>query len=85
MSDEGRALRVAQEKNVRELRSKLLDVGLPVILSPSHIIPIHVHLVDHCFFFVLENDLVRLGGKCCTCHSSLQSSIRSLFDLYSID
>ncbi|CAF0806471.1 unnamed protein product [Rotaria sordida] len=42
MSDEGRALRRKQQENVRELRSKLVDAGLPVIMSPSHIIPIHV-------------------------------------------
>lgn len=41
-SDEGRALRRKQQENVRELRSKLIDAGLPVIMSPSHIIPIHV-------------------------------------------
>ncbi len=42
MSDEGRLLRRKQQENVRELRSKLIDAGLPVIMSPSHIIPIHV-------------------------------------------
>ncbi|CAF1224092.1 unnamed protein product [Rotaria sordida] len=42
MSDEGRSLRRKQQENVRELRSKLIDAGLPVIISPSHIIPIHV-------------------------------------------
>lgn len=41
-SDEGRALRRKQQENVRELRSKLIDAGLPVMMSPSHIIPIHV-------------------------------------------
>ena len=42
MSDEGRLLRRKQQENVRELRSKLIDAGLPVMMSPSHIIPIHV-------------------------------------------
>ncbi|UJR10173.1 hypothetical protein I4U23_014389 [Adineta vaga] len=42
MSDEGRLLRSKQQENVRELRSKLIDAGLPVMMSPSHIIPIHV-------------------------------------------
>jgi 5-aminolevulinate synthase len=42
MSDEGRSLRRKQQENVRELRSKLIDAGLPVMMSPSHIIPIHV-------------------------------------------
>ena len=44
MSDEGRALRRKQQENVRELRSKLIDAGLPVMMSPSHIIPIHVRV-----------------------------------------
>ena len=44
MSDEGRALRRKQQENVRELRSKLIDAGLPVMMSPSHIIPIHVSI-----------------------------------------
>jgi 5-aminolevulinate synthase len=42
MTDEGRSLRRKQQENVRELRSKLIDAGLPVMMSPSHIIPIHV-------------------------------------------
>ncbi|UJR35850.1 hypothetical protein I4U23_028594 [Adineta vaga] len=42
ISDEGRSLRRKQQENVRELRSKLIDAGLPVMMSPSHIIPIHV-------------------------------------------
>ena len=45
MSDEGRSLRQQQQANVRELRSKLIDAGLPVIMSPSHIIPIHVRTI----------------------------------------
>ena len=46
MSDEGRSLRRKQQENVRELRSKLIDAGLPVMMSPSHIIPIHVKRSD---------------------------------------
>ena len=42
MSDEGRNLRNRQQENVRRLRLKLIQAGLPVIHSPSHIIPIHV-------------------------------------------
>ncbi|CAM4810822.1 unnamed protein product [Rotaria magnacalcarata] len=63
MSDEGRALRRKQQENVRELRSKLIDAGLPVIISPSHIIPIHVgnaalatllcnHLIDRYAIYI---------------------------------
>jgi 7-keto-8-aminopelargonate synthetase-like enzyme len=47
MSDEGRSLRRKQQENVRELRSKLIDAGLPVMMSPSHIIPIHVLQLFH--------------------------------------
>lgn len=45
MSEEGRSLRRKQQENVRELRSKLIDAGLPVMMSPSHIIPIHVESI----------------------------------------
>ena len=46
MSDEGRDHCVSkQQENVRELRSKLIDAGLPVMMSPSHIIPIHVRTI----------------------------------------
>lgn len=41
-SDEGRQLRARHQENVRYLRNKLLEAGLPVIQCPSHIIPIHV-------------------------------------------
>jgi len=41
-SDEGRELRARHQQNVRYLRGKLLEAGLPVIHTPSHIIPLHV-------------------------------------------
>jgi 5-aminolevulinate synthase len=41
-SEEGRQLRARHQENVRYLRHKLLEAGLPVIDTPSHIIPIHV-------------------------------------------
>jgi 7-keto-8-aminopelargonate synthetase-like enzyme len=53
MSDEGRSLRRKQQENVRELRSKLIDAGLPVMMSPSHIIPIHVYFEFILFFLKL--------------------------------
>lgn len=56
MSDEGRSLRRKQQENVRELRSKLIDAGLPVMMSPSHIIPIHVNsseFFDSIFLFFI--------------------------------
>lgn len=42
-SDEGRRLRAKHQENVRYLRSKLIDAGLPVEHTPSHIIPIKVN------------------------------------------
>ena len=56
MSDEGRSLRRKQQENVRELRSKLIDAGLPVMMSPSHIIPIHV-IEPFLFLFKLNQSL----------------------------
>ncbi|CAF1590437.1 unnamed protein product [Didymodactylos carnosus] len=56
MSDEGRYLRQKQQENVRELRSKLIDAGLPVMVAPSHIIPIHVG--DAAIATELCNDLL---------------------------
>jgi len=41
-SSEGRELRAKHQDNVRYLRGKLLEAGLPVIHTPSHIIPVHV-------------------------------------------
>ncbi|KAL8583474.1 hypothetical protein ACOMHN_044832 [Nucella lapillus] len=41
-SDEGRELRLRQLDNVRYIREKLVDSGIPALHSPSHIIPIHV-------------------------------------------
>nr|XP_033777123.1 5-aminolevulinate synthase, erythroid-specific, mitochondrial-like isoform X2 [Geotrypetes seraphini] len=41
-SEEGQALRRAHQRNVRHMRQLLVDAGLPVINSPSHIIPVRV-------------------------------------------
>jgi len=41
-SDEGRLLRSNHQKNVAYLKSILIDAGLPLESSPSHIIPIKV-------------------------------------------
>lgn len=41
-SSEGRELRAKHQETVRYLRGKLLEAGLPVIHTPSHIIPVHV-------------------------------------------
>ena len=50
-SDEGRELRARHQENVRYLRGKLLEVGLPVIHTPSHIIPVHVCMIrSHSFY-----------------------------------
>uniref|UniRef100_A0A3B3QXG2 5-aminolevulinate synthase n=1 Tax=Paramormyrops kingsleyae TaxID=1676925 RepID=A0A3B3QXG2_9TELE len=40
--DEGRSLRLRHQRNVKLLRRMLMDEGLPVMNSPSHIIPIRV-------------------------------------------
>ncbi|XP_033341342.2 5-aminolevulinate synthase [Megalopta genalis] len=41
-SDEGRALRAAHQENVAYMKLSLTVAGLPVIPSPSHIIPISI-------------------------------------------
>lgn len=43
-SDEGRALRRKHQENVKYLRQQLLDKGLPVEHTRSHIIPIKVSM-----------------------------------------
>lgn len=58
MSDEGRSLRRKQQENVRELRSKLIDAGLPVMMSPSHIIPIHVKKTTVFFLKYISKNLI---------------------------
>jgi len=47
-SEEGRALRARHQENVCYLRGKLLQAGLPVVDTPSHIIPVHVGSLSHC-------------------------------------
>ncbi|CAG0895441.1 unnamed protein product [Cyprideis torosa] len=47
-SDEGRELRRRHQENVRMLRKKLIQAGLPVEMTPSHIIPVHVGDPFHC-------------------------------------
>ncbi|GAB1608592.1 5-aminolevulinate synthase, nonspecific, mitochondrial-like isoform X1 [Argonauta hians] len=41
-SDEGRELRSKHQSNVKYLRNRLLEIGIPAVRCPSHIIPIHV-------------------------------------------
>ncbi|KAJ3602123.1 hypothetical protein NHX12_029882 [Muraenolepis orangiensis] len=41
-SEEGVALRRKHQRNVKLLRQMLMDSGLPVVLCPSHIIPVRV-------------------------------------------
>ena len=41
-SEEGRQLREKHQASVRNLRNLLEDAGLPVLPSPSHIVPLHV-------------------------------------------
>lgn len=55
-SDEGRQLRFKHQESVRYLRDKLMDVGIPVLHCPSHIIPIHVG--DSALSTHLSNELM---------------------------
>ena len=41
-SEEGRSLRRQHQESVKRLRDSLVEVGLPVVPSPSHIVPLHV-------------------------------------------
>lgn len=41
-SEEGRYLRQKHQESVKRLRRSLEEVGLPVVPSPSHIVPLHV-------------------------------------------
>lgn len=41
-SEEGRMRRDKHQGNVRYLRKSLMEVGIPVVHCPSHIIPVHV-------------------------------------------
>lgn len=45
-SAEGRVLRRQHQRNVKLMRQMLMDVGLPVVHCPSHIIPIRVSMQD---------------------------------------
>lgn len=44
-SEEGQDLRKKHQNNVRRLRNALEKAGLPIVPSPSHIIPLHVRAV----------------------------------------
>ncbi|KAJ8301305.1 hypothetical protein KUTeg_020292 [Tegillarca granosa] len=55
-SDEGRQLRYRHQENVKYLRDKLVNVGIPAVHCPSHIIPIHVG--DAALSTKLSNDLM---------------------------
>ena len=41
-SEEGVELREMHQRNAKMLRNKIIQAGIPVIYSPSHIIPVHV-------------------------------------------
>jgi 5-aminolevulinate synthase len=47
-SEEGRALRILHQQNVRYLRARLLQEGFPVEHTPSHIIPVKLGNPQHC-------------------------------------
>jgi hypothetical protein len=50
------AERDGQRKNVRSLKTRLNEMGIPMVPSPGHIIPIHVccvlSMAGHCFHLV---------------------------------
>ncbi len=46
-SEEGRVLRRKHQRNVKLLRQMLMDMGLPVVHCPSHIIPVRVRTLPH--------------------------------------
>jgi len=51
-SDEGRQLRARHQSNVRYLRQKLMDAGISVEHTPSHIIPVFVSRTQSMFVHV---------------------------------
>lgn len=55
-SDEGRQLRFRHQEAVRYLRERLVQVGIPALHCPSHIIPVHVG--DAALATKLSNDLM---------------------------
>lgn len=59
-SDEGRELRRTHQANVRYLKTRLLQSGLPVEPAPSHIIPIRVGDPLQCT--MLSNRLLKEKG-----------------------
>ena len=46
-SEEGVELREMHQRNAKMLRNKIIQAGIPVIYSPSHIIPVHVSKYSH--------------------------------------
>jgi 5-aminolevulinate synthase len=46
-SDEGRELRARHQHNATVLKKRLIESGLPVVNSPSHIVPIFVGNAQH--------------------------------------
>jgi 5-aminolevulinate synthase len=53
-SDEGRQLRALHQSNVRYLRQSLMDAGISVEHTPSHIIPVYVrHQKSKCIVSII--------------------------------
>lgn len=59
-SEEGRMLRRQHQENVKYLRQSLMEVGIPVVHCPSHIIPVHVG--DPWYCTNLSNRLIAKHG-----------------------
>lgn len=60
--EEGRALRLKHQRNVKLLRQMLTDAGLPVTHCPSHIIPVRVRKLILCQTLVFTPQHVCFSG-----------------------
>ena len=69
--EEGRELRRHHQAVVKQLRAALTGAGLPVLPSPSHIIPLHVSIVVNDPAKNLSLSLSLIGWQCRVVYQSL--------------
>lgn len=69
--EEGRELRRHHQAVVKQLRAALTGAGLPVLPSPSHIIPLHVSIVVNDPARNLSLSLSLIGWQCRVVYQSL--------------
>jgi 7-keto-8-aminopelargonate synthetase-like enzyme len=55
--------RDGQRRNVRSLKSRLNHLGIPMVPSPGHIIPIHVCICSHAHLILA---FFKVRGRCST-------------------